>query len=205
MSLAYDEKRQLIKQSAVRTFSHYGYQKTTLEDIAGQLGIKKNTLYYYFKSKEAIFDEIVNDEFKVLCSDMKSIGESNKDTYKKLLSIMQKLIYYGQERSKVYSLSLETFFEIGEVINKSFKEIKESIRVIIADVLMQGVKKNELKKHDSNELADLLLETLRAYEYKEYHSNLKVNSFMELQLTHIEKNITTLLKLILDGLKAAKY
>jgi AcrR family transcriptional regulator len=203
MSVFYEEKKDLIKQCAVRTFRQYGYNKSTLDDIAKQLGMKKTTLYYYFKNKEDIFNEIIKDEVRLLIEDLNTIIKSRKDVSGKLLGVVHKLIYYGKERSTVYSISLETFLEIGEIINKSFLEIKYSIRDLIAGILISGVKTGELKKHNSAELAGHIIETLRAYEYKEYHSNLKVASIKDIELEHIEKRMSYILKLILEGLKTS--
>ena len=36
-------------------FARQGYSETVVDDIAGQAGIGKGTLYLYFKSKEEIF------------------------------------------------------------------------------------------------------------------------------------------------------
>lgn len=203
LSLAdsYQEKKELIKESAVRVFARYGYQKTTMDDIAGQLGIKKNSLYYYFKNKESIFDEIVNDEVKILVEDLNRIGSSNLTVRKKVMSCIHKLIYFGQERSSVYSLSAETLLEIGTLINESFSEIKNTIYELVSEILKSGVESGELKKHNSKQLAEHIVETLRAYEYKELHSNPNAASLKEIDLSNVEKRIKNLFGLVLDGLR----
>ncbi|RMH77669.1 MAG: TetR/AcrR family transcriptional regulator [Calditrichaeota bacterium] len=56
------EKRVVIKQAARELFIHFGYTKTSMEDIARQAGLAKPTLYYYYPNKEALFQEIVIEE-----------------------------------------------------------------------------------------------------------------------------------------------
>ena len=55
------EKRQRrraeILQAALRAFGEKGYHRTTLEDIAEHLGVRKTALYHYFPDKEAILYE----------------------------------------------------------------------------------------------------------------------------------------------------
>jgi integrase len=58
----YDKKKEEIIEAGIKAFAVYGYYKTTLEDIAKMLGMKKNSLYYYFKNKEDLFREILNYE-----------------------------------------------------------------------------------------------------------------------------------------------
>lgn len=54
--------REKILAGAAKLFQKFGVEKTTIEDIAKEAGKGKSTLYYYFKSKEEIFDAIVQDE-----------------------------------------------------------------------------------------------------------------------------------------------
>jgi AcrR family transcriptional regulator len=65
-------KEEIIKAEVLSTsrqlFKRFGYQKTTMEDIARGIGRGKSTLYYYYKSKEEIFEAIVERELKDLLS-----------------------------------------------------------------------------------------------------------------------------------------
>lgn len=49
------DKKERILAAATELFSHYGYGKTALEDIARSANIAKATIYYYFPSKEDLF------------------------------------------------------------------------------------------------------------------------------------------------------
>jgi len=47
-------RREEILHAALRAFRDRGYHATTLEDIAGGLGVRSTALYHYFPDKEAI-------------------------------------------------------------------------------------------------------------------------------------------------------
>ena len=51
--------KELILKEALKQFSQKGYNGTSMSDIAGPLGISKAALYKHFKSKQQIFDEII--------------------------------------------------------------------------------------------------------------------------------------------------
>lgn len=55
-----------VLRSAAALFAEYGYQTTTIEDIARRAGISKPTLYQYAKSKQWILEQIVRD----VCTDL---------------------------------------------------------------------------------------------------------------------------------------
>ena len=47
-----EEKQDLIRQAAIRIFSHKGFYNTCAEEIAREAGIAVGTIYNYFQSKE---------------------------------------------------------------------------------------------------------------------------------------------------------
>ena len=63
---AREEKRMAVLRAAARLFTERGYDRTSLDDIAGALGVSKRTLYYYVKNKEDILSSCSDLAFKHL-------------------------------------------------------------------------------------------------------------------------------------------
>ncbi len=61
MSRPRNDTRERIQQIALRLFTEKGYDKTSLREIAAQLGVTKAALYYHFTSKEQIVESIMQD------------------------------------------------------------------------------------------------------------------------------------------------
>jgi AcrR family transcriptional regulator len=57
-------RQQDILKVAARLFAERGYERTTLEMIADELGLSKPSLYYYVKSKEEILADIFEEIFQ---------------------------------------------------------------------------------------------------------------------------------------------
>ncbi|MFD0764888.1 TetR/AcrR family transcriptional regulator [Mucilaginibacter lutimaris] len=58
MSTANDQqdiKREKILEASYQRFLHYGYSKTTMNEIAGDLSMSKALLYYYFPDKSELY------------------------------------------------------------------------------------------------------------------------------------------------------
>jgi len=53
------DRRQLVLESALETFSRFGYRKTSMDDIATAAHISRPGLYFLFESKPALFREAV--------------------------------------------------------------------------------------------------------------------------------------------------
>ena len=54
-----EKSRDSILEAAAKLFRRQGYSATTLRQIAGMAEIKAGSIYYYFDSKEAILDEVL--------------------------------------------------------------------------------------------------------------------------------------------------
>src|SRR3954462_2042828 len=65
-----DIKREKILDASHQRFLHYGYSKTTMNEIAGDLSMSKALLYYYFPDKSqlyvAVIRKLANDFIQML-------------------------------------------------------------------------------------------------------------------------------------------
>ncbi len=73
---------------AAKMFGKYGFQKTTVDEIARAAHKAKGSVYYYFKSKEELFLAVVTQEINVLKSGLTRIIVDNLDATGMIRSYM---------------------------------------------------------------------------------------------------------------------
>ncbi len=56
-----DEKIESILEAATKRFTHFGVDKTTMNEIADDLGISKASLYYYFPDKLNLYAAVLKN------------------------------------------------------------------------------------------------------------------------------------------------
>ena len=54
-----EDRKQRILDAAANLFVHYGYDKTTVSDIAREAGVSKGAIYLHFTSKEDLFEGLL--------------------------------------------------------------------------------------------------------------------------------------------------
>jgi AcrR family transcriptional regulator len=58
-----DRTRDRIFAAAAELIGERGFHGTTVDDIVARAGVAKGTIYYHFKSKEALFDGLLTEHF----------------------------------------------------------------------------------------------------------------------------------------------
>ena len=96
-SIKRDAVRENILKIAQEIFSKFGYKKTTLDDIANAVRKGKSSLYYYFNSKEELFQEVIQKEADTLREELSKVLQKNIDPAEKLRDyVMTKITTYRQ-------------------------------------------------------------------------------------------------------------
>ena len=90
-----DEKRDAIILGAYTQFRIYGYRKTSMEDIARELGISRASLYSYFENKDEIFRSVslhLHEEALAAAEQSLAGDWSNENVAEKLVGALQRAI-----------------------------------------------------------------------------------------------------------------
>jgi len=115
-------------------FKQFGLKKTTMDEIAAACGKAKSTLYHYFKSKEEVFDEVLEKEMKSL----------------------RLLVNEEVMKQTSFNDKIKTYFEIfhNETINKMnlFRILKQEIKSEIVNTS----RFNDVIEFETNYVADLM-------------------------------------------------
>lgn len=77
-SKEYKERRNEILDTAGKLFSMKGYNKCTVNDILGAVGIAKGTFYYYFESKEEVLDAIIDRVTEIVALRAEEVSSNPK-------------------------------------------------------------------------------------------------------------------------------
>ena len=80
--------RQQILDASKKLFAEHGFNKTTTKMIAEAVGIKKPSLYYFFKNKESIYTSLLKDILEEICNIYTDASEQNlHETITKIFKI----------------------------------------------------------------------------------------------------------------------
>lgn len=151
-----------IVTAARKRFAHYGLAKTTMNEIASDVGMSKASLYYYFPDKEHLFLEVVRVEMENFFT------ETNE-----LTSQSSSPAYQLQQYVDLRFNSFKDFINLGKLASSHFESVRSAFfplnndflereKKIVRDILQAGIKSGVFQDIDPDVHADLFVSVLRS-------------------------------------------
>lgn len=159
-----EDIRKSIIESAGKIFSRYGYKKATLDDIASGIGKTKSYIYYYFKSKEEIFEAVVAYEAQSLRKELlESIREIDDPKLKLKTYLLARISYFDKKVNYYEALRADYLSNLKFVDMMRGKYDREEF-AMIRDLLEYGVDKGSFRVDNTELAAFAVLTALKSLE-----------------------------------------
>ncbi len=143
-----DDMRESIIHAARQVFSRFGFRKTSMDDIARAIRKGKSSIYYYFRSKEDIFQAVVDHEADHLRDKVNEILQSSMDAREKLrahvklrMDLIRQMINY----TEVLKNEDLDHLQFTESFRKKYDD--EECR-IISSIIEEGIAAGTFKVKD---------------------------------------------------------
>ncbi|CAN5125113.1 TetR/AcrR family transcriptional regulator [soil metagenome] len=131
-----EEKRLAILHTAAHLFSSKGYYRTSLDDIALELGITKPTLYYYARNKDDLIAQVASIASEEILRGRE--GDENASGLEQLRYFLRR--YAGVTATETgRCLVLLADFDVGDEAADRVRTGKRQIDQHIRDLLALGV------------------------------------------------------------------
>ncbi len=140
------EKEIAIINAARERFAHYGFSKVTMDEIASDVEMGKASLYYYFPTKESLFEKVIKQEQDVLASEIESIIKSNKSPEKMLTEYVEFRLNFFQKLVNLGTLHVHSVTDPKSIYEKLFKEFESKELKYIHAIYELGVKIGTFRK-----------------------------------------------------------
>ncbi len=138
-----------ILEAAYHEFLEKGFEGTRMQSIANRAGINKALLHYYYRSKENLFNAVVNEVTKALPLAIHNILNSGDDFFKKIEIIVESYIDFISKNPQLPRFIINEITRNPELIASAIANhsgIKE-MRIIeqLANIINQEVNKGTIK------------------------------------------------------------
>lgn len=153
-SKEFNEEEALDK--AMEIFWKQGYEKTSIQDLVGQMGIHRRSLYDTFGDKHSLFVQTLERYESLIAAQIRKQITEEMTTVESIRKIFE-LAIYSDNASPKGCLMVNTAVELSLLDNEVSQRIQSAFKQtenLIADLLIRGQARGEVaRSFDIGELA----------------------------------------------------
>ena len=155
--MASDTFREQVLEAAQKLFREKGLGVVTMEDVARAVGKGKSTLYYYFKSKEEIFNAVLETEMNgVILESIRQVS-LKKGLLAQLIAFAKTKFEMTRKRRSLYKamevgMDAEAFSKYNEAKKIVHHKYLQKEKQVLQQVLVAAMEQLEIKRMDNTAL-----------------------------------------------------
>ena len=159
-------RREQILSAARRCFIESGYHPTRMDDIARAAGLSKGGVYFHFKSKQEVFESLVDEEFQAYMRFLEEVTSGSALVAEKMQNIAAHYMEYfnaAPDAPRFFIVMGEMALR-DEALASKLLEMQTAFIVQVSKLIDQGVAEGMLRPTDSRTVAALLKALLDGVE-----------------------------------------
>lgn len=155
-------RRLAVLGAAGRTFAKYGYQKTTVEEIAREAGVSKGLVFHFFGSKQDLFSSLLEDSLNQwsTLSEYRASG-AEKSSLEELRGLFLASFEFV-EKNPVLLLFTRDEEDLLDTYRREFSRRNKRWRKRIRETLKEGVRRSEIEDVDISRVSVIFHEVQTA-------------------------------------------
>ncbi len=155
----HEARRRAIIAKSIQLFAEQGYDGVTYQKIADSCSIARTTLYKYFKNKREIFNYAIWDVANILIGCYREILSSKDNVIARLERLLDAVLRLLFKQRVILTVILDYVLaaqRAGHNLERTISRHTIGLRRIIHRLLVEGVRKGELRKVNTRLATELL-------------------------------------------------
>lgn len=188
-----EDVRCQIIEAAKKRFSHFGYAKTTMAEVATDCSMSPGNLYRFFPGKLDIAEAIATNDYERQLEHLRSLAVApNRSARERLHDLL-----FEELRSTYNKLERDPrAYELASVIARERPTFANWMlaneRKILVQLLDEAERRGEFVAEDKESTAEMIQSATMKFRYPQLWS--------KLTLPKLERELEGVLNLIIDGL-----
>ena len=194
--------KDLVLKVAGEEFAKYGYDAVSMNDLVKKLDINKATIYYHYKDKKTLYNEVIKNALEKSNNNIKAIFTENKDGFELFRDYVNATILTIKEDPNIVPIALRETANFGANMDETFIPFIEE-EITYLEIIIKKLKiKDKYKSMNMYSLYSFIFGTVKTFYAIQMsdlaiggHDDLKQNS--EKSLNHISEFISNI---VLDAI-----
>jgi TetR/AcrR family transcriptional regulator len=142
-----EKRKGTLVEEAIRQFGREGYNGASLDQIATAVGVRKQTLLYYFPTKDALLEACMSAAGERLVLEIAQALE-DKETYWGRAEAVIHAVFGLAEEWPEFPMFIREAGRLGPEAFERFAGILDPLRRRAIDFLQTGMDTGEIRKQD---------------------------------------------------------
>ena len=156
-------RRQQILEAFRKRLHHYGYDKTTMAEIASDVGISVGTLYLEFDSKEDILAGLMEETTRLFEETFREIASSDRPAAERLREVLLSRVALSDRCCRAGAHAGEVLLAGADRCQRKSREKETRYLELLESLVAQGAEAGEFDVADPAATARTLREALSVY------------------------------------------
>jgi AcrR family transcriptional regulator len=140
--------RDRILDSALHAFGTRGYETTSLDALAAQLGVRKQTILYHFESKELLLDAVIDEAGGELIAVLEEAIAGSGGGWARIDAVVRLVFRLAGRRPELLGL-LREVSRLGPPAATRFRVMLEPFVSRATGFLEEGMNAGEFRRQDA--------------------------------------------------------
>lgn len=142
-----EARRRRLMAEAIRLFGKNGYQGTSLDAVARAAGVRKQTLLYYFPTKERLLEACVVETSERIARALAEALEAETSPSRKAETVIRTVFELAEEWPEFPQFVREAS-RLGPEVIERFAAVLEPLRLRALAFLANGMKEGQIRRQD---------------------------------------------------------
>src|SRR5919201_2102136 len=142
-----EARKTTLVEEAIRQFGRDGYHRTSLDSVATAVGVRKQTLLYYFPTKEALLEACLEAAGKRLAAEIADALEEEETYWDRAEAVIHAVFRLAEEWPE-FPMFVREAGRLGAEGFEKFAGVIDPLRKRAVNFLQAGMDAGEIREQD---------------------------------------------------------
>lgn len=157
------DARERLLEAALEQFTRCGYAATSVRELCQAAGVTKPVLYYYFKSKEGLYLQLMDESYALLESVLAQLTRFEGHTADRLIHFCCGIYDTAAVMKDKVRLMFSIYFGPPQgAPHYNLERFYDRILEVLAAIIQEGIERGEVRPGNCSDMQWMILSCLNA-------------------------------------------